>query len=543
MKRILAFLLALIMSVSMFAACGDKTEQKESAKEPEAEKEPLSPAVEALLVTAEAFLARKSYLQYDDQSMVQSLTGLTSIRRAERAKNNPEMATGQFNVYTNCTEFVYDVYYFALGIDIVTWTTKLLENYTQRHAWSYYITGEETPEQQQEIFDDFKAHMQPGDILVCRHKGDTGGNTLFYYGDGKIILSNRPAGAAPNYNYNTNTENNEPKGTIMTKNVDEMKSSSDNCYFWGEGWWGISRPLIEYPDAQPTEETVNRVKNMQGIVAEKLSSAPSANTVMPGDEITFTFQIKNTRDTDATVEIIDTLPETLTYVSGAETVEGTTLKWNTTIPAQKTVKVEYVLKVNDSLKEGESITTSSTVGGVNVNCRPIFVGKRLDAQQKATLATEIEKIKKSEVYGTALAVQIYANAGITISLDSETDILNGLYKGYNNSKNHFELNLESQYLKLVAPTMYGGYQVVNTKSLFSGLRTKGPQVNQLMVGDVVIMTENGKTMCYMVLDANRLMSLNKGSVGAMTIQESRKAIMETLGNDQFVVIRPAMNID
>ena len=541
----------MIMCLSVFAACGDKGEKtetsnednKEDSKEDNKEETPLSPAVEALLVTAEAFLARKSYLQYDDQSMVQSLTGLTSIRRAERAKNNPETATGQFNVYTNCTEFVYDVYYYALGIDIVTWTTKLLENYTQRHAWSYYITGEETPEQQQEIFDDFKAHMQPGDILVCRHKGDTGGNTLFYYGDGRIILSNRPAGQKPNYDYTTNTENTEQKGTIMTKKVDEMMNSTDNCYFWAEGWWGISRPLIEYSDAAPTEETVNRVKNMQGIVAEKLSSAPSANTVLPGDDIPFTFQIKNTRDTDATLEIIDTLPEGLIYVSGAETVEGATLKWNTTVPAQKTVKVEYVLKVKDDLAMGDSITTSSTVGGVNVNCRPIFIGKHLSSEQQTKLAAEIEKIKKSDVFGIELAKQVYANAGITVQLDSEDDIINGLYKIYNNSKNHFELDMEGKYLSLLAPTMYGGYQVVNTKAMFGGLRTKGPQVNQLMVGDIVIMTEKGKTSSYMVLDTNRLMSLNKGSVGALSIQESRKAIMATLGNDKFAVIRPAMVID
>ena len=329
----------------------------------------------------------------------------------------------------------------------------------------------------------------------------------------------------------------------MTKKVDELMNAGDNCYFWAEGWWGISRPLLEYTDAQPTEETVNRINNMQGIVAEKLSSAPSANTVMPGDEITFTFQIKNTRDTDATVEIIDLLPEGLTYVSGAETVDGTTLKWNTTIPSQKTVKVEYVLKVKDDLKAGDIITTSSTVGGVNVNCRPIFVGKRLDAQQQASLVTEMEKIKSADVYGTALAVQIYASAGITVQLDSEEDIFSGLFKIYNNSANHFELNIESKYLNLIAPTMYGGYQVVNTKSLYDGLRTKGPQVNQLMVGDIVLMTEKGKTSCYMVLDTNRLVSLNKGKVGALTIQESRTAIMETLGNDKFVVIRPAANID
>ncbi|MBQ2819227.1 MAG: hypothetical protein IJF14_02445 [Clostridia bacterium] len=547
MKKLLAFLLALIMILSTLAACGEgdkKTEDPSKAESPEdTERTFESKAVEALVVTAEAFLARKAYVQYDDQSMVASLKNLTSIRRAERAKNSPETATGQFNVYSNCTEFVYDVYYYALGIDIVTWTTKLLENYTNRHAFSYYITGEETEEEQAKVFEDFKSAMKAGDILVCRHKGDTGGNTLLYIGDGKIIYSARSEkGKSPNYNYSTNVENIEPRGTVSTKDVDKLALSSDDSYFWDEGWWGISRPLIEYPDAQPTEEALNRINNLQGIVVEKLSSAPSANTALPGDEITFTFQIKNTTDVDTTLEIIDNVPQDMTYVSGAETVDGTTLKWNANIPAGKVTKIEYVLKINDGVAEGSFITSDSYVGGVSANSRPLFIGKRLTAEQRTALAAEMDKISKPDVFGTDLAEKIYASAGITIELESADAIIGGLFKAYKDSTTHFELNLESPYLKAIAPTMYGGYQVVNTTSLWNKLRTKGPQVNQLMVGDIVIMTENNKTLTYMVYDINRMMNLNTGDVEVMTLQDSKTAILSTLGNDKFVVIRPAMAI-
>ena len=547
MKKLLAFLLAIIMILSTLAACGEgdkKTEDPSKTESPEDTGRTFeSKAVEALVVTAEAFLARKAYVQYDDQSMVASLKNLTSIRRAERAKNSPETATGQFNVYSNCTEFVYDVYYYALGIDIVTWTTKLLENYTNRHAFSYYITGEETEEEQAKVFEDFKSAMKAGDILVCRHKGDSGGNTLLYIGDGKIIYSARSEkGKSPNYNYSSNVENIEPRGTVSTKDVDKLALASDDSYFWDEGWWGISRPLIEYPDAQPTEEALNRINNLQGIVVEKLSSAPSANTALPGDEITFTFQIKNTTDVDTTLEIIDNVPQDMTYVSGAETVDGTTLKWNANIPAGKVTKIEYVLKINDGVAEGSFITSDSYVGGVSANSRPLFIGKRLTAEQRTALAAEMDKISKPDVFGTDLAEKIYASAGITIELESADAIIGGLFKAYKDSTTHFELNLDSPYLKMIAPTMYGGYQVVNTPSLWNKLRTKGPQVNQLMVGDIVIMTENNKTLTYMVYDINRMMNLNTGDVEVMTLQDSKTAILSTLGNDKFVVIRPAMTI-
>ena len=549
MKKILAFLLAIIMILSVFAACGKDEKEPASTETPDntepenTERVFESKAVEALVVTAEAFLGRKAYIQYDDQSCVAKLNNLTSIRRAERAKNSPETATSQYNVYSNCTEFVYDVYYYALGIDIVTWTTKLLQNYTNRHAFSYYITGEETEEQKAQVFEDFKAAMKPGDILCCRHVGDTGGNTLLYVGDGKIIYSARAeAGKSPNYNYNTNTESFEPRGTVSTKDVDKLAQSSDDSYFWAEGWWGISRPLIEYPDAEPTEEALNRINNLQGIVVEKLSSVPAANTAMPGDEVTFTFQIKNTNDTDTTLEIIDNIPQGMTYVSGADTVDGATLKWNASIPASKTTKISYVLKINDDVAEGTFIESDSTVGGVSANSRPLFIGKRLTADQRTALAAAMDGTKKSDVYGIDLAEQIYAAAGITIELDSADDIIDGLYKFYNNTTSHYELDTSSKYLNMVAPSMYGGYQVVNTPSMWNKLRTKGPQINQLMVGDIVIMTEKGKTNVYMVYDINRLFNLNQGKTEVMNLQDSKNAVFATLGNDKFAVIRPAMTI-
>ena len=85
----------------------------------------------------------------------------------------------------------------------------------------------------------------------------------------------------------------------------EGKYYDDKYYFFGEKWWGIIRPTLRYTDAKPTEESLNRINNMQKIYAEKQTTATVGHTVKAGDEITYTFSIENRRETDTVVEIVE----------------------------------------------------------------------------------------------------------------------------------------------------------------------------------------------------------------------------------------------
>ena len=70
--------------------------------------------------------------------------------------------------------------------------------------------------------------------------------------------------------------------------------------------------------------------------------------------------------------------------------------------------------------------------------------------------------------------------------------------------------------------------------------SKGPQVNQLMIGDIVICTEGGKTSSYMIAGGSKVLCLDEGKVELLSLLESKNALTSTIGNDKFVIIRPAM---
>ena len=496
---------------------------------------------QAIIVTAEAYYNRGKYLQYDDTSFVASTDLLSrNIRRPDRLKYNPEDANSQFTWYSNCASWTYDVYYQALGIDIVNWTTVLLKQDEAMHVWSYTVEKSLTNSQKQKIFDEFSSKLQPGDIMVCRHTG-SGGHALLYLGDGKILHS--AAGFVANYNYTQKTEFFEEEGTVMQKTLDSLMDNDDNYYFFGEGWWGIVRPTLVYTDATPTQETLDRIANMQQIVAEKRTTAPTGHTVKGGDEITFTFEIKNLRETDAVFEIVDTIPSNTTYVKGAQKVDGETLKWTVSVAAGTTKTVEYTVKVNANAKVGDIVTSNSTIDGVRVNCRPIYVAGNLSAEQQAGVTKQLNEITGKEVVNDQLVEQIYANIGITIELDTFKNIINSLLVSFKQSKTHFELNKESAYLSMVPPTMYGGYYTVTATDMWNGFRTKGIMMCQLMVGDVIIcQSKVGTPTAYMYAGDGKLFTISSVKFGLMDEEASQKALDSIYGYNRFVVIRPAMAI-
>ena len=226
---------------------------------------------EALVVTAKAYYARGTYLQYDDTRAVTGSVVRPPVYRWERHKNSPEDSTRQRTNYTNCAAFCYDVYKQAFDLDIINWCTEDMMDDASQHAFRYQVQFDETEEQKANIAKLYMDCLQPGDIIVNRHVRG-GGHAMLYVGNGEIIHST--GGSPCNYTYDGKCDARESFGSIEKMDVATLfTAEAERMYTFGtEKNIAIIRPLMKFKDAQITESTKARVKYLQDIFVEKLSS-------------------------------------------------------------------------------------------------------------------------------------------------------------------------------------------------------------------------------------------------------------------------------
>ena len=277
----------------------------------------LTDAQIAVIETAKAYLQRGYRTQYDDSRMN---TG--GEYRWQIGQYAPEDYTSQKWGYVNCAAFTYECYRNALGMDLGgRYTTNALCKYYLNGGavgaaeYPYYYPNRLNVPESERISEQekFMSTLVPGDLVVILRKGGYG-HVMLYIGDGVLIHS---SGAS--FNYSEDRETYEP--TIRYMNVLGYLFNPDSAnYLFREvedtdnggmrpyiETLAIVRPLDSFSGEIP-ENTKNRVENLSGILAEKLSSAPEGKTANVGAPITFTFRIKNNGFVVKTLEIKDYIP-------------------------------------------------------------------------------------------------------------------------------------------------------------------------------------------------------------------------------------------
>lgn len=491
----------------------------------------LTPAQEAIIATAKSYLLRGERMQYDDTSFG---SFSDAEHRWQKGVKAPEDYTVDEWGYSNCAAFTYDVYYFGLGYDIGTYTTgQLIESASNIRPYYYAITGNESGEQQNAVEQEFNDALQPGDIIVIRYKTG-GGHAMLYVGNGKIIHS-----SGSNYNYGTSTEVCEP--TIRFMQVKDLFTPGNKRHIFSKiKQLGIVRPLNAWAGTIP-ENSVNRVKNMQGVVAEKLSSHTSGMTANPGDEITFTYSIFNSNSYAVTLDISDVVPQNTTYVSGAQTTTGNNLSWKVTVPAGEAVTVSYQVKVDNGAQCGSYIQSiSGKVGGVSTNCKKIYIQKTLTAQEQQKVLDAVETLKNSNLTGLALVNAIYENALAENNVFASTtfaDVGNGVFTRASSNSDYYVLNQAGDYSDMLAPTLYGGRRFY-TSSRFDGTRTRAAQKQHLIIGDVLIAKSSTAERVWLFV-GDGFIELTKNR----TFENANSRLSKVLAFvHYYAVLRPSMSL-
>ncbi|MBQ7624155.1 MAG: DUF11 domain-containing protein [Clostridia bacterium] len=470
------------------------------------------PVTEALVVTAENARIRGFNIQYDDTRLVKASDTTPKEYRFKIAEAFPEDATEDALQYTNCACFTYDCYLRAFGVNILSWTTAFLKT-CDMLVWSYRATREETAEEQDEVYREFLGNLKIGDIIVTRGPTDTGGHAMLYVGNGRIIHSSAPGG--DNYDYEAKKEHLEPDGSINfnLKVSDLFDPYHKRFVFKRTSFFGIARPSKLFK-LEINEATKNRVKNLKNIYTEKLSDAGHGRTVKPGGLITYTYRAANKSGKDASLEVLDRVPEHTEYVSGG-TLSGDKVRLTLNVKDGEDASVSFTVRVKDDpALLGKTVWVGdSTLGGVPHRSPVVFIGKGEPGDRE-----DIDENTFRELFG----------AGVE-------DVLKSIFVPHRNPE-YETVDERSPFVKYIVPTMYGGRGVVSPPDLFAGERTRGVLTGQIWQGDVIVCSDRD--------EAPRLLLKTKvGIFDAQTSETYREdaqdILYSLLGYYRFVILRPS----
>jgi uncharacterized repeat protein (TIGR01451 family) len=318
-------------------------------------------------------------------------------------------------------------------------------------------------------------------------------------------------------------------------------SAAPNYIFKEDGYitqLGIVRPLDKFSGEIP-ENTRNRVKNMRGMFAEKLSSVKGYASVGVGDEITYTFKIKNFGKEDRELFVSDTLPDGTSFVSGGFGLDGKGLSATVFLAPRAEAQIFYTVRVTDG-EIGKIRDTGATVCGVKHSTGDIIVRNSLSDGEKAAISASAASLVSDEsasVFGAELANAIYSSAGVKPILESLD--LSEVEREIFVAEEFFVLREESKYAKTIPDGLFGG-RALQTQNLYSATckassaRVRLVREHDLMGGDL-IMVKNTEDIELYLYTGDAIFDLIK----KIECEKPYKAWLESLiaARHYFVVLR------
>ncbi|MBQ7624240.1 MAG: C40 family peptidase, partial [Clostridia bacterium] len=483
-----------------------------------------------LFATAYMYYAMGRAVQYDQMS----LDNVTKTVRRLTQGAAPEELTPQRLTYLDCTWFVHSAYKSAVNYVLKPSLGSKVINITE--GCVYRWVGPDGTVPVEDAVAEFRATLQPGDVMMYFDRSAGQGHGMLYLGNGIYIhcsSSNRKSRGSADYNFSADIDAREYLGGVDFGKLDLIIDPSLNtCFFKSNEEVSIIRPLsLGYT---PTENATKRLNNLAGVVTWKETTAYRGQTVNPGDDVTFTYVLRNDNDTAKTVAIKDVLPDFTVYKSGDIAFTNGSLNTSVVVPALSEKRISFTVTVLETAEASVIACDKTQFGGITHYCNPIYVARTLTPEEQATVSSASVTASSA----TELIAKTYALIGQTVNIPENSELINSLFTIGGSADPYYYATVGTGYYSTLIPQYLTGGK--NMKGELSGNRIKNITLDNLMCGDVLaVMADNATVKLYLCLVDKSFKTVTDGSVETIVPANAATFVDKLMAKFAFAVIRPS----
>lgn len=509
----------------------------------------------AVVETAAAFHFKGYAMQYDSTV----LTDRTYARGGSIRNHKyttPEEATSDRNIFTVCSSFCFEVYYNALGYELMgnsdNCVTKTLYGTAPEDMVIVHFNSKDDGEDKRQAhIDRLMGSLQPGDIIVTVTE-KLQGHAMLYCGD---VL-----GDGENYiihssgykvNMATGEDAVEDTGNIYCHEVrNQFIGTNSKGRLYKNYGFCLLRPLqsATMQGCKVTEMAKTRMQYPK-MVIDRTVSCGFYGSAEAGGELTYTVKIENHSKQDYTaLPVSESAPEgtTLVSVDGKAVTGGQkTTSWTLDVPAGKSKTVKYTVKVDAPLGS-ILINNGGKVGNIPSNTLKTKVGGKAEALSAIQNVSSYENALRGDLLmGTALANSAYRHAmGTELELPTVQKILDGCFTANSDDRIlHYAVAEKpktgfEEVHRMLVPGWLGGTRVLTGRDAHD--RIMQLRASYLEPGDVLVVTtapfSYTNTKVYLCTGQRMIYE----SDGKLRYSITENVISKLLKEQVFFLLRPRL---
>ena len=503
----------------------------------------------AICLTALAYYLNGTSQQYDSVNL-SYLPEAEGGNKRQNAYISPEEATAQRTVYTVCSSFGFEVYYNALGYELLG--KRAINTTTHQFADApeeivvFRENFEEPTMPRKEAMERIRKLLEPGDGVVVRKKNGTGHFMLYagdIDGDGVPKLIHSTGFEGGKYNISTGEDKVEPHGDIRKDPAEALlfTDGTPSHYLMKDDMTGVAvlRPLRGEAGKLPLPEASKARLRFPALKVDRLCSAGYYGSVPCGGELIYTVEITNhSKHTYPDIPVMQTIPYGAELLNARRAkIAGRSLLWSIDLAPGETKSLSFTVKA--LAEPGQTLSLNGgTAAGLPLPALHTRVSR---AEPEASKLSKVRSCRKTveakASRGIAFAAAVYRAAlGLELELPPAEAFFNDLFDPMEGtSVPAYFPHVKNRELEAMTIREYFGGRLIVTPS--SNERVLDLRTKDLEPGDILLFSKGAPLEANFdawIYTGKELIGMKNGRL--TTVSEKEFVALHT--KDFFLGLRP-----